>query len=186
MSEHKRAGRPAWIPPDSATVEELAAHGMSDQEIAFSLGINPSTLCRKKREFEQFAQAIKAGRAKGIQKATCKLFELAMAGNPACLIFFLKARAGWRDIGDGPLVNVNVGGGPPSAVEDAERLEQLEAIRALSFEERQQYLDLLRRARARVAAKRRGQPAPAIGATPAVFTQQIEIDPGDPDLEELD
>jgi hypothetical protein len=41
--------------------------------------------------------AIKRGRAKGIVLVENKLFTETLKGNVTSQIFFLKARAGWRD-----------------------------------------------------------------------------------------
>ena len=51
------------IPVDLEKVKELAAHGQSQGQIAINLGISRSTLQNRKRENEQFDQAIKEGKA---------------------------------------------------------------------------------------------------------------------------
>lgn len=83
------------IPVDLEKVKELAAHGQSQGQIAINLGISRSTLQNRKRENEQFDQAIKEGKAIALQKVENTLFEMATSGeNPGATIFYLKTRGG--------------------------------------------------------------------------------------------
>jgi hypothetical protein len=58
-------GRPPWIPtPEQVKqVENLSADGLSFQEIADALEISYLTLIRKRRQFAQFCNAFRRGRA---------------------------------------------------------------------------------------------------------------------------
>lgn len=78
-------------------MEELASHGLTEAQIAAALGIAPGTLIEKKKEYSDFANAIKAGQARGIAKVANALFQQAMDGNTTAQIFYLKARAKWSD-----------------------------------------------------------------------------------------
>ena len=82
---------------DLAKVESLAANGLTDEQIASALGISRTTLANRKRENEQFVQAIKRGKAKGIALVTNKLMESIKGGNMTAMIFFLKTQAGWKE-----------------------------------------------------------------------------------------
>jgi len=82
---------------DLAKVESLAANGLTDEQIASALGISRTTLANRKRENEQFVQAIKRGKAKGIALVTNKLMESIKGGNMTGMIFFLKTQAGWKE-----------------------------------------------------------------------------------------
>ncbi len=82
---------------DLDRVTELASRGLSHEQIAAALGISRTTLQARKRESEQFAQAIEKGQAQGIEQVSNALFQNAMGGNVTAQIFFLKARAKWRD-----------------------------------------------------------------------------------------
>lgn len=82
---------------DLKQVESLAANGLTDEQIASALGISRTTLSNRKRENEQFVQAIKRGKAKGIALVTNKLMESIKGGNMTGMIFFLKTQAGWRE-----------------------------------------------------------------------------------------
>lgn len=78
-------------------VESLAASGLTNQQIADSLGISESTLYNNQRENEDFAAAIKRGRAKGIAVVTNALMKKVKEGNVTAMIFFLKSQAGWKE-----------------------------------------------------------------------------------------
>ena len=92
----KKAGKPR-IEIDLDRVTELAAQGLTNEQIAAALGISRTTLQARKRESELFAQAIEKGQALGIEAVSNALFENAKAGNVTAQIFFLKARAKWKD-----------------------------------------------------------------------------------------
>ena len=78
---------------------DLAKIGLSEEQIAVSLGISPSTITRRKRDDDQFDRALKAGKQAGISAVTNSLFDAATADKPntSAQIFYLKNRAGWRD-----------------------------------------------------------------------------------------
>ena len=85
---------------DVDRVEKLAAQGLSEQQIADTLGISRSTIDRRKRDDDAFVAALKRGKHKGIENVTNALYEAATAGdkpNVSAMIFYLKNRAGWRD-----------------------------------------------------------------------------------------
>lgn len=82
---------------DLDKVEALAANGLTQQQIADSLGISESTLYERKRENTDFAEAIKRGRAKGIAVVTNALMKKVKEGNVTAMIFFLKSQAGWKE-----------------------------------------------------------------------------------------
>lgn len=82
---------------DLAHVERLAARGLSQQQIADSLGISRATVTRRMKADAAFEAAVKKGAATGVAVVANRLFEAAKDGNIAACIFFLKARAGWRD-----------------------------------------------------------------------------------------
>ncbi|OOF39887.1 LuxR family transcriptional regulator [Rodentibacter rarus] len=82
---------------DLKQVEALAANGLTMQQIADSLGISRTTLQMRKAENEQFEQAIKRGKAKGIAIVTNKLMGQIKSGNTTAMIFFLKSQAGWKE-----------------------------------------------------------------------------------------
>jgi hypothetical protein len=82
---------------DLKEVERLASLGLSQEQIAASMGISARTLGARKAESTEFADAIKRGQAQGIGTIANCLFENAKGGNVTAQIFFLKARAQWKD-----------------------------------------------------------------------------------------
>lgn len=82
---------------DLKQVEALAANGLTQQQIADSLGISVDTLYSRKRENKDFQEAIKRGKAKGIAIVTNKLMGKIKNGNTTAIIFFLKSQAGWKE-----------------------------------------------------------------------------------------
>ena len=84
---------------DLAKVEQYAQVCDNDEEIALALGISTATLYARKRESEEFKDAIKSGRAKANVFVGGKLMDLVKKGNVAATIFYMKARAGWRETG---------------------------------------------------------------------------------------
>lgn len=85
---------------DYEKLYNLAKMGLSEEQIATSLGISASTITRRKRDDEQFDRTLKAGKQEGITAVTNQLFNSAtdpQKPNTSAAIFFLKNRAGWRD-----------------------------------------------------------------------------------------
>jgi hypothetical protein len=90
-------------PESRAQVEALSGYGVRQDEIAIYLNIDPKTL-RKHYEKE-----IDTGHIKANVGVARSLHKNATEGNVTAQIFWLKARAGWRDkpeagIDDDPLL----------------------------------------------------------------------------------
>ena len=82
---------------DLQSVEQLASIGLSDQQIADSLGISRSTLSRRKVDDEAFDTALRKGKAKAVEKVSNALMKEVEKGSLRAIIFYLKCRAGWRE-----------------------------------------------------------------------------------------
>ena len=85
---------------DYEKLYNLAKMGLSEEQIATSLGISVSTIARRKRDDDTFADTLKAGKHEGITAVTNQLFNSATDAekpNTSAGIFWLKNRAGWRD-----------------------------------------------------------------------------------------
>ena len=97
MEAKKKPGRKA-INLDHNEIERLAGMGLNERQICASLGINPSTLTRKKH-IKSIKQALERGRASAIAKVSSQLFNNAMEGKETSAIFFLKNRDpdNWKD-----------------------------------------------------------------------------------------
>lgn len=85
------------MPESLEEVENLASQGLTEAQIADALGIHRVTLIERKKDYSDFADAIKRGKARGIATVTNSLMQQIMEGNTAAAIFYLKARAGWSD-----------------------------------------------------------------------------------------
>ena len=77
--------------------ESLAANGLTKEEIAHCLDISYQTLNEKTKQYSEFSEAIKRGKSKGIGMMANNLVKLAKGGNAAANIFWLKARAKWKE-----------------------------------------------------------------------------------------
>ena len=78
-------------PEQRNQVEVLAGFGLPQTQIAVLLGCDPKTL-RK-----HFESELAVGDAKATAKIAQTLYNKAVGGDTASLIFWLKARAGWRE-----------------------------------------------------------------------------------------
>ena len=87
-------GRPSWIPTDSICEQarEMASRGLTVSQISDCLGIAESTLYGKQNEYKEFMDAIKKGRAEGLNQVSNALFEKATQGNVTAMIYYLKVR----------------------------------------------------------------------------------------------
>lgn len=97
------------IPIDLKKVEEFAQVCDSEEEIARALGVSQDTLTRRKKDYADFADAIKRGRAKANIFVGGKLMQKIRDGDTASIIFYLKARCGWRDVNRTELTGANGG-----------------------------------------------------------------------------
>ena len=82
---------------DLNEVERLASIGLNEQQVADSLGISVDTLGNRKKESSDFSDALKRGKAKGIQAVSNALYDQALSGQTSAAIFFMKNRAKWTD-----------------------------------------------------------------------------------------
>jgi hypothetical protein len=93
-------------------VEHLAGLGLSEAAICASLGISQGTLTRRKRDSDQFDQALKRGKAHAHAQVAAVLFDKALEGDVGAIVWWEKTRAGLSDrvtqehtgAGGGPLV----------------------------------------------------------------------------------
>jgi len=84
---------------DYEKLYDLAKIGLTEEQIATSLGISLSTLNSRKRTDQTFCTTLKAGKQRGVADVTNALFVGATGDKPntSAQIFFLKNRGGWRD-----------------------------------------------------------------------------------------
>jgi hypothetical protein len=95
------AGRPAYEVTDEVVseVERMAGQGLTNRQIGQCLGISHQTFSVKQNQYSEFADAVKRGRAKGLDTITNALFTTARDGNVTAQIFYLKNRnyEEWND-----------------------------------------------------------------------------------------
>lgn len=72
-------------------VEGMAGIGIRQDQIAAIIRCDPKTL-RK-----HFHDELERGSALATMKVAKRLYDRALDGDTACLIFWMKARAGWRE-----------------------------------------------------------------------------------------
>lgn len=89
--EQRRFVRFQPTPEQRRKVEAYAAVGLPQEQIALVLDIDTKTL----RKY--FRKELDRGAAEATAKVGGKLFALAMAGDVAACIFWMKARAGWSE-----------------------------------------------------------------------------------------
>ncbi len=75
-------------------VEELASRGLTQAEIAEYFDVSTSTVSANMK-YSGFSSAVRTGRAQGISDVANALYEKAIGGETAAMIFYLRARANW-------------------------------------------------------------------------------------------
>ena len=116
-------------------VEEYAQVCDSEEEIAFALGISQDTLTRRKQEYADFAEAIKRGKAKANVFVGGKLMEKIRGGDTASIIFYMKARCGWKETSRNELSGANGGAIKVDATPDLSGvdLDKLKAVKEMLY-----------------------------------------------------
>jgi len=81
--------RPSWNSTsiDCDKAKETASRGITVAQIAFCLGISETTLYKKQNEYTEFINAIKEGRAEGVNQVSNALLEKATQGNGTVMIY---------------------------------------------------------------------------------------------------
>ena len=79
-----------------AEVETLAAV-LNAQQMADYFGIGRTTLFAIMQREPEIAERYKRGKAKAVGAIAQSLIQKARSGDTACMIFYLKCQAGWRE-----------------------------------------------------------------------------------------
>lgn len=81
---------------DQARVESFASRGLTEEQVASSLGLSLADIERDITLLTRFKEAYQRGEAKGVAVISNLLFDKAKAGDTQAMIFFLKSK-GWSD-----------------------------------------------------------------------------------------
>nr|DAQ86096.1 MAG TPA: terminase small subunit [Caudoviricetes sp.] len=91
-----RARYTEWLEKDKLLlIQGWKRDGLTDEQIARNMSINPRTLEKWKANYEPIRQAIKRGRTEVNFIVENKLLKKALDGNTTAIIFWLKNN--WRD-----------------------------------------------------------------------------------------
>ena len=92
-------------------IEELAGQGLNERDIAYCIGMHPTTFSEKKYKLEKLRESVKKGQAQGLKTVTACLMDQVKSGNPTAMIFYLKNRrpAEWNDVQSINRVQINLG-----------------------------------------------------------------------------
>ena len=82
---------------DLSEVEAMASVGMTTKQIADALKLPPTVFGKLVKNDPTVQEAIDQGMSRGVRMVTDSLFGMAMKGNVAAAIFFLKNKGGWAD-----------------------------------------------------------------------------------------
>jgi len=114
-----------WIPTEKILkdIEQMAMTGLDEQDIAWNLGIHPTSFSTKKHDFPQIEERITRGCAQGIRRATSSLLKQVDSGNLEATRFFLKNRRPetWNnDVQSQAQIQINL-----SRLNDSQLLDEL-------------------------------------------------------------
>lgn len=83
-------------PAQAAEVETLAAV-LTAQQVADYFGIGRTTFFRLMERDPEIEKRYKRGKARAVGAIAQSLIQKARGGDTACMIFYLKTQAGWRE-----------------------------------------------------------------------------------------
>jgi hypothetical protein len=106
------SGAKPLVPDDAdrALVAQLASFGLPHDDIRKLIITRRGKPINQNTFTKHFAEELANGRLHANAKVAQSLFRKAISGNPACMIFWLKTRAGWREKMD--IEVAGQGGGP--------------------------------------------------------------------------
>lgn len=98
MPKGDNAGRPLITLTDEqrAQVEALAAY-LSQEQIADYFGIGKTTWFAMMQRDPDISERYKRGKARAVGAVAQNLIKKARDGDNACMMFYLKTQAGWRE-----------------------------------------------------------------------------------------
>jgi hypothetical protein len=95
-------GKPGRKPipiPDLIRIENIAAMGATNDQIANALGVSETTLKSMRHKYPSVEQVIKRGKDRADLQVIGRLYKKALDGDTTAMIFWLKNRqpTKWRD-----------------------------------------------------------------------------------------
>lgn len=91
-------GRPKWI-PDLEKVKALAQRGLNMQQIADYFGVHIDTICERKKDFSEFSEAIRQGRANGLGIVSNVLMDLIKSRDIQAVKYYMNNVGDWTTNG---------------------------------------------------------------------------------------
>lgn len=85
-----------------AQVKKLASFGLTHREIGAILNVSADTIER------HFKEELAAGKPQAIANVAQTLYKIAIGGNVAACIFWLKAQGKWKEITEEKNITVNL------------------------------------------------------------------------------
>jgi transcriptional regulator with XRE-family HTH domain len=82
---------------DLKTIEDAAADGLTEAEVAARLGISQQTITRRKKDSVDFVEAIKRGKARADAEVSSQLFKKVKRGDLGAIIWYEKTRKKYSD-----------------------------------------------------------------------------------------
>lgn len=79
-------------------IQSMAAIRVTEEQMAYILGIPPATFFRMLKRDKRLSDSIKNGKANGSAKIKKRAYEIAMSGDsPSMLMFWLKTQERWSE-----------------------------------------------------------------------------------------
>jgi len=97
-----------WLTEEKLIVlRGWARNGLTDEQIAFNMGINVSTIYEYKNRYPEIAEALKESKEEADLAVENALYKKALSGSEASMFFWLQNRqsARWKD-----RRNISIGG----------------------------------------------------------------------------
>lgn len=82
---------------DLKAVEDAAAEGLTEAEVAARLGISTDTIGRRKKDSADFAAAIKRGKSRADAEVSSQLYKLVTGGHLGAIVWYEKTRKKYSD-----------------------------------------------------------------------------------------
>lgn len=89
---------PGFTSEQIEEVARLAGLGLTQDQIAEWFGFSDDTLRRRLQSDPEAMRAYKQGKIQAVDRVARTLYQKALEGDNACMIFYLKTQAHWREV----------------------------------------------------------------------------------------